>query len=122
VWGVLLGAGGGVYLGYKTGDGNHCRLSENDGGTAPEKIPQAGGAANDDYRTSDDQRLHIPAGRRRRQKVYDISRQAEPVPELAFLAEQSGRPGRLEQGGKKMSRHQSRQALQLRGNRRNQED
>jgi hypothetical protein len=54
--------------------------------------------------------------------MYDIFCPAEPVPELAFLAEQPGLPGRLEQGGKKMPRHKSRQALQLRGNRRNQKE
>lgn len=38
------------------------------------------------------------------------------------MAEQSGRPGRLEQGGTKMSRHKLRKALQHRANKRNQEE
>jgi hypothetical protein len=54
--------------------------------------------------------------------MYDLFRPAEPVPELALLAEQPDRPGRLEQGGEKMPRRQPRQALQLRGDRANQEE
>ena len=53
--------------------------------------------------------------------MYDLFCSAEPVPELAFLGEQPGKPRSLEQSGTKMSRHQSRKALQLRGNRKNQE-
>jgi len=52
--------------------------------------------------------------------VHDLFCPTEPVPELAFLGKQPGESGRLEQGGTKMPRHQSGQALQLRGNRRNQ--
>jgi hypothetical protein len=54
--------------------------------------------------------------------MYDLSRSAEPVPELALLAEQPDQPRRLEQGGEKMPWHQSRQAPQLRGNRTNQKE
>jgi len=54
--------------------------------------------------------------------MYDLFRAAESVPELALLAKQPDQPGRLEQSGEKMPRHQSRQALQLRGNRTNQKE
>jgi len=65
--------------------------------------------------------LHIPENRGRWKTVYDLFRAAKPVPELAVLGKQPGRPGGLEQSGTKMSRYQSRQALQLRRNRTNQE-
>ena len=52
--------------------------------------------------------------------MYDLSCSAKPVQKLAFLAEQFGQPRFLEQGRSKMPRYQSRKALQLRGNRKNQ--
>ena len=52
--------------------------------------------------------------------MFDLSGSADPVPELAFLVGESGRVECMEQGRGKMPRHQSRTALQLRGNRENQ--
>jgi len=53
--------------------------------------------------------------------MYDLSCSAEPVQDMALLAEQFNQPVGLEQGKPEMRRHQSRQALQLQGNRKNQE-
>ena len=87
VWRVLLGAGGGVYLGDQSGDRNHCRFPEANGGAVAAGIPAARGAADDDHRTSNDEGLHFPAKLCRPEAVCDLFRPAEPVPELAFLAE-----------------------------------
>jgi len=45
--------------------------------------------------------------------VCDLSRSAESVQDVAFLAEQFGQSQRLEPGSQKMSRHQPRQALHV---------
>jgi len=54
--------------------------------------------------------------------VYDLSCSAEPVQELAFLAEQLEKPRNLERDSQKMPRHKSREVIQLRGNRKNQKE
>jgi len=54
--------------------------------------------------------------------VYDLHISAEPVQELAFLAEQSGQWESLEPGHPKMPRSQPWEVLQLQGNRENQKE
>jgi len=53
--------------------------------------------------------------------MYDLPCSAEPVQDMALLAEQLNKPLHLEQDKPKMRRHQSRQALQPSGDRKNQE-
>jgi hypothetical protein len=118
---VLRGAGRGVYLGHAGGDRDHRCFLEDDGSAVPTTIPAPCGLANHDHRAPHDQRLHLSAKRRRWAALCDLFRSAGPMSKLALLAEQSEQPGRLERSGAEMSRRQSRQTLQLRGNTRDQE-
>jgi len=53
--------------------------------------------------------------------MYDLPCSAKPVQNLALLAEQLNQLVGMERGKPEMPRHQSRQTLQLPGNRKNQE-
>jgi hypothetical protein len=84
---VLLRAGGRVYLGYEAGDRNNRRILETNGGAVAAKILEARRSADDDYRTSHYERLHIPAKQRRPEKMPNLFCSAESVQELAVLVE-----------------------------------
>ena len=105
MWGLLLGAGRGVYLGDQAGDRVYRRAFEVDGRAVAAEIHQARRFADDDHRGADDQRLHIPERSGRPERLRDLSGSAESVQELAVLAGEFEKSRRVEPGGSKVPRH-----------------